>query len=356
MAGASKTDLIKQLTEGVAALTTTQEWERWLRAQRTFYHYSFGNTLLILRQFPEATQVAGFHSWRHLGRSVRKGEQGIAILAPVMRPQPEDDDDDDLSPVAFRIAYVFDVSQTEGEPLPEIAHRLDGDDPASASVLLEKVAAELGYSVTVTQLPGERNGDCAPELRRIRVSDRLAPAHQVKTLAHELAHAILHDGEVQDRGLEELEAESVAYIVCHELDLDSSAYSFGYLAVWGRGGDKATRAITASGQRITAAARQILDRLDARGRPQRPPGGLRPPGDEYHPVSLETGLSGPLRASDLSFLACLRCFGLASGVDRRLSGSRASRGRRHVYSCDPACLHRAGSVRRSSRASRSFVR
>ena len=105
---------------------------------------------------------------------------------------------------------------------------------------MEKVAAELGYSVTVTQLPGERNGDCAPELRRIRVSDRLAPAHQVKTLAHELAHAILHE-QFEERGLAELEAESVAYIVSHELDLDSSAYSFGYLATWGRGGDQATR-------------------------------------------------------------------------------------------------------------------
>ena len=182
------------------------------------------------------------------------------------RPEPEADDDDELSPVAFRIAYVFDVSQTDGEPLPEIAHHLDGDDPAGASVRLEKVAAELGYSVTVTQLPGERNGDCAPELRRIRISDRLAPAHQVKTLAHELAHAILHE-QFEDRGLAELEAESVAYIVCQELALDSSAYSFGYLAIWGRGGDTATRAITASGQRITAAARQILDRLEDRGRP-----------------------------------------------------------------------------------------
>ncbi len=267
MAGATKTDLIKQLTEGIAALTTTQQWERWLRARRAFHRYSFSNGLLILRQFPEASRVAGFQSWRQLGRSVRKGERGIAILAPIaQRPQAEDDDDDELSPVAFRIAYVFDVSQTDGEPLPEIAHRLNGDDPVGASVRLEKVAAELGFSVTVTQLPGERNGDCSHELRRIRVSDRLAPAHRVKTLAHELAHAILH-GDFEDRGLAELEAESVAYIVCQELALDSGAFSFGYLAGWARGGDEATRAITASGQRITAAARQILDRLDGDGRP-----------------------------------------------------------------------------------------
>jgi hypothetical protein len=183
-----KTDLTKQLTEGIAALTTTRQWERWLRAQRAFHRYSFGNTLLILRQFPEATRVAGFHGWRQLGRFVRKGEQGIAILAPVkMRPELQDNGDDELSPVAYRIAYVFDISKTGGEPLLEIACRLSGDDPAGASVRLEKVAAELGYSVAFTQLPGERNGDCAHELRRIRVSDRLAPAHRAKTLAHELA-------------------------------------------------------------------------------------------------------------------------------------------------------------------------
>jgi hypothetical protein len=267
MAGATKTDLIQQLTEGVTALTSSQQWRRWLRAQRSFHRYSFSNVLLILRQFPEASRVAGFHRWQVLGRFVRKGERGIAILAPVVhRPTTDDDSDDELSPVAFRIAYVFDVSETDGEPLPEIAQRLDGDDPAGASVRLEKVAAELGFSVTVTQLLGERNGDCSHELRRIRVSDRLAPAHQVKTLAHELAHAILHE-QFEDRGLAELEAESVAYIVCHELDLDSGAYSFGYLASWARGGDEATRAITASGQRITTAARQVLDHLDGSGRP-----------------------------------------------------------------------------------------
>jgi antirestriction protein ArdC len=267
MAAVSTTDLMKRLAEGIAALTTTEQWERWLRAQRTFHRYSFSNALLIIRQLPEATRVAGFHGWRQLGRFVRKGEPGIAILAPVVhRPRPEDDGDEEQSPVAYRTAYVFDVSQTDGESLPEIAHRLSGYDPAGASVHLEKVAAQLGYGVTVTQLPAGRNGDCAHELRLIRVSDRLAPAHQVKTLAHELAHAILH-GDFQDRALAELEAESVAYIVCQELVLDSGAYSFGYLASWGRGGDQAIRAITASGQRITAAARQILDGLEDRGRP-----------------------------------------------------------------------------------------
>jgi hypothetical protein len=268
MAAVTTTDLIKQLTEGVAALTTTEQWERWLRAQRSFHRYSFSNTLLILRQFPEATRVAGFHSWRQVGRFVRKGERGIAILAPVTRRVEAEENPDALMPVVtgFRAAYVFDVSQTEGEPLPEIVHRLDGDDPAGASVLLEKVAAGLGFSVTLTVLPGERNGDCSHEARRIRISDHLAPAHQVKTLAHELAHAILHE-RFEDRGLAELEAESVAYIVCQELALDSGTYSFGYLASWGHGGDQAIRAITASGQRITAAARQILDALEDRGRP-----------------------------------------------------------------------------------------
>jgi antirestriction protein ArdC len=269
MAHATTTDLIRKLTEGVAALTGTQQWERWLRAQRSFHRYSFSNVLLILRQCPDATQVAGFHRWHELGRFVRKGERGIAILAPVTRRVDADDDSDAAGlPVVtgFRPAYVFDVGQTDGEPLPEIARRLDGDDPAGVSVRLEKVAAELGFSVTDTQLPGERNGDCSHALRRIRIRDGIAPAQRVKTLAHELAHAILHE-QFEDRGLAELEAESVAYIVCHELALDSSAYSFGYLAIWGRSGDEATRAITASGGRIATAARQILGALEGDARP-----------------------------------------------------------------------------------------
>lgn len=265
------TDVIDQLRQGVATLTSTDQWTRWLRVQRRFHHYSWGNCLLILMQRPDATRVAGYHTWSSVGRQVRKGEHGIAILAPIVRRLRVEDEDEDGTgrvlvghPTAYRLARVFDIAQTEGESLPEIVSRLIGDDAGSRFAGLVNVAASLGYSVEVSELPGERNGDCTYEMKRIRVRVGLERAQAVKTLAHELAHAILHS-EVDCAGLTravaELEAESVAFVVCDDLGLDSSAYSFGYIATWAGCGDDADKAISASAQRINQAARTIIEQL-----------------------------------------------------------------------------------------------
>lgn len=263
-------DVIDQLRRGVARLTSTDEWTRWLRVQRRFHQYSFGNTLLILLQCPDATRVAGYHTWKTVGRQVRKGEHGIAILAPIVRPlEVEDRDGTERAltgqPIAFRLARVFDITQTDGEALPEIVSRLTGDSAGSRFAGLVSVAGALGYSVERSKLPGERNGDCTFDFRRLRIREGLEPAQSVKTLAHELAHAILHseaDCSGLTRTVAELEAESVAFVVCEDIGLDSSTYSFGYIASWAGGGENANKAISASAQRITKAARTILEQLE----------------------------------------------------------------------------------------------
>jgi hypothetical protein len=122
----------------------------------------------------------------------------------------------------------------------------------------------MGYSVVLTELPGATNGDCSFSIRRIRVECRNEPAQQVKTLAHELAHGLLHEG-TDDRPLAELEAESTAYLVCRSLGLDTAEYSFGYVACWAGGGPEAVARIKASGGRIQRAASLILDGLDESG-------------------------------------------------------------------------------------------
>jgi hypothetical protein len=145
-------------------------------------------------------------------------------------------------------------------------NRLTGDEAGSRFAGLVKVAGTLGYSVECSKLPGERNGDTTFELRRIRVRAGLEPAQSVKTLAHELAHAILHSEADQaslTRAVAELEAESVAFVVCDDLGLDTSAYSFGYIVSWAGGGDNADKAISASAQRINKAARTILEQLES---------------------------------------------------------------------------------------------
>jgi antirestriction protein ArdC len=257
-----RTHLLAQLSEGVSALATSDEWAHHLDVQSRFHQYSFGNVVLIATQLPEATRVAGFQAWRKLGRTVRKGERAIWILAPMrVRKVAEEGSGEDGVVAGFRYVPVFDISQTEGEDLPAVCRKLTGDEPALSFTRLAEAADLLGYSVESTQLPEGVNGDCSFELCRIRIELRNSPAQQVKTLAHEMAHALLHRHH-DNRRLAELEAESTAYVVCHHLGLDSGSYTFGYVATWAGGGDEAVAGIRASGSRIQGAAAAILDLLE----------------------------------------------------------------------------------------------
>ena len=259
-------EALERLAQGVAALITSRAWQAYLDTARRFHNYSFANILLIRAQVPEATRVAGFQAWKALGRTVRRGEHAIWILAPLTRRLAAEEEDDPAEKVrvimGFRAVSVFDVSQTDGEPLAELpCHRLSGDDPTGSYDRLRRFAHGLGYTVEEDYLPGEMNGDCNFALRRLRIEVRNDELQQAKSLAHELGHVLLHDGFPGSRELAELEAESVAYLVCDGLGLDSSSYSFGYVANWAGGGAGALAGIKASGRRVQSAARQILDGL-----------------------------------------------------------------------------------------------
>ena len=269
-AAVSRDDVLTRLAEGIRQLTTSEAWTTWLQTQSRFYRYSFGNVLLIASQRPDATQVAGFHCWKSLGRSVRKGSRGIAILAPVVRRLAvRDEESDDVSvvaaaPSAFRVVYVFDVADTEGRELPAVpCHPLRGDAPATLFERLAAVGESRGFSVRLDPMrDSAANGDTAFGERRIRVRETLSPAQQVKTLAHELGHSLLHGDGTTERALAELEAESVAFIVCQAVGIVSDEYTFGYVASW-MGGDAAAAeaALRAHGAGITRAARTILDEV-----------------------------------------------------------------------------------------------
>jgi len=266
MTSSRKEEVLTSLTDGIAALTSSSRWETWLRAQSRFHHYSFNNVILIQIQDPDATRVAGFHTWKALGRSVRKGEKAIWILAPMTRKVAADDAEqaDETKPGArvlsgFKPVPVFDIRQTDGEPLPEVCSRLQGDEPGVYTQLIA-VAHSIGYTVEEDYLTGA-NGDCSFTERRIRVEVRNDARQQVKTLAHELAHAMLHE-DFDSRPLAELEAESVAFIVMSTLGVNSEEYSFGYCASWARGGAVAVAAIRASATRIQGAANTIITMLD----------------------------------------------------------------------------------------------
>jgi antirestriction protein ArdC len=269
-AGITTEDLLEQLRTGIADLASSEAWVAWLCAARKFHRYSFSNQLLIALQRPDATQVGGYRKWQQFGRQVRKGEKGIAIIAPCVHKvrgttvDGDRQDETDVRVTGFTCAHVFDIAQTDGDPLPEICTQLLGDDPVDAFHMLETAARALDFTVDVVPLSDSLNGDCNHAIHRIRVSADVSPMQRVKTLSHEIAHAWLHGPDRvpadMPRGVKELEAESVAYIVCQEFGIDSSQYTFGYVAGWA--GDCASNAISTSAHRIAQAARVILDLLE----------------------------------------------------------------------------------------------
>jgi len=263
-------EAITRLDAGIAELSTSEGWARWLRTQSRFHRYSWGNVFLIAAQTGgAATRVAGFHTWKALGRSVRKGEKAIWILAPIARKiRTEDEETGEETTrrvvTGFRGAAVFDVAQTDGEPLAEPVTKLDGDAPAELWDRLESVARAHRYTVYQYTPTNGANGFTDPAGSRIVVDQKMAPAMRCKTLAHELGHMLLHAehgcaGTCRD--VAELEAESVAFCVLSKAGIDAGGYSFGYVLHWQGGSKEASDTLRKSAERIAAAAREIIGRV-----------------------------------------------------------------------------------------------
>jgi hypothetical protein len=260
--------LLSQLEDGIATLTTSEAWHDYLAFQSRFHHYSYGNVLLIAAQYADATQVAGFRSWQRVNRGVRRGEKAIWILAPMVgkaETNVRENDRQEKVIRGFRYVAVFDIAQTEGDEPPTVCQKLAGTDDAGAYERFMAVADAIGFRVVDHRFSDGTNGDCSWPDRRIRIEGDNAPAQRVKTLVHEIAHALLHET-VKDRALAELEAESTAYVVCRAIGMDTGAYSFGYVATWSGGGEAALAQIKSSCGRIQTAATRILDGGESRRR------------------------------------------------------------------------------------------
>lgn len=257
----------------VEALTSSDGWKAWLASRRHFHRYSLSNQLLVAMQLPAATRVAGFRAWLKLGYCVRRGETALRIWVPippsnkaleawkragaVPRDKPR---------THFKLGPVFDRCQVEELPPPAVPVPLDppirdvaGDDLAWAWRLLVGLAGEIGSEVVVEQIPRGAGGFYVPETRSISINAANSVNHQVKTLIHELGHALLRakvdvDDSPFSYSEEELVVESVAFTVCGSIGLDTNGYSIPYLASWSQ---------TASLETIEQAAATI-DRLAKR--------------------------------------------------------------------------------------------
>lgn len=270
----TKTDeLLDTLHAGIEALTTTETWTAWLAIAARFHTYSLNNQILIWTQNPDATRVAGYRAWTRLGRQVRRGEKGLRILAPCTYNTTDDTTGEETRVVrGFRSVAVFDISQTDGDPLPEAPVRtLTGTAPNLFRHQLAALIRAEGFTCTRGPMPNghaQANGLTDWGTRTVTVRDDLTDAQAAKTTAHELAHVLLHQPGTRstwgtpptDRGTREIEAESVAYLVCAHAGLDASDYSFGYVAGWASGD---LDAIRATAERVTTCSHAVIERLDA---------------------------------------------------------------------------------------------
>lgn len=259
-----------QLRESLHALVTSEDWQQALAVAARFHDYSFANTLLIWSQAVSRgfhpSRVAGYRTWQKLGRQVRRGERGLGILAPVIRKIEVTDSEEERTVVGFRVVHVFDLSQTEGEPLPEVRTTLvEGDLPAQWGKVTELID-ESGFSLQVADVErlGEANGITDWRKHEVVVRADLPGAQRFKTAVHELAHISLHQpnsqGRPNCRGIVEVEAESVAYMICAALGVDTTGYSLPYVASWS-GGD--LDKVTATADRVIRCAHQVITHLEA---------------------------------------------------------------------------------------------
>ncbi len=258
-------ELMEKLEKGVIDIFESDKYKSYLEYVSKFYSYSINNLVLIFLQNPNATRVAGYNTWKSkFNRTVKKGEKGIKIIAPIVYKDKKNDkadneSEDEKSFVYFKTTTVFDVSQTEGEELPSLVKKLDSDN--------DNFYKYIDVLMQVSPVPilfeeYKHNGAYFLEDKKIIINKNLSQEQTLKTVIHEISHSMLHFEVNKDKckRTKEVEAESIAYIVSNYLGIDSSSYSFGYVASWSR--DKELKELKASLDVILKASKEIITNID----------------------------------------------------------------------------------------------
>ncbi len=283
-------ELSDKLERGLTELFNSESYKNYLSTMSKFHNYSFNNTLLIAMQKPEASLVAGYKAWqKNFERHVNKGEKAIRILAPA--PYKIKEERDKIDPVtqeiildrdgnpqkeeveitipAFRAVSVFDVSQTDGKPIPQLEAKELLSDVEGYQDMIHAVEAVSPVPIEMEEIAGESKGYFDREARRIAVQENMSESQTLKTMIHEVAHSKLHNHnkEVEqyeqarkDRNTKEVEAESIAYTVCQHFGVDTSEYSFGYIAGWSSGKD--TKELKSSMDTIRRTASELITGIE----------------------------------------------------------------------------------------------
>ncbi|RJW53981.1 hypothetical protein DXC92_01560 [Clostridiales bacterium TF09-2AC] len=278
-------DKIKELTEkleaGIKEVFESSRYREFLATMNKFHNYSYNNSLLIHLQNPEASYVAGYKTWETMGRYVRRGEKGITIFAPcpykVKKAVEVLDDktgqvkrdshgnpiteEKEIQYASFKAISIFDISQTEGKPLPRLAEELQGEIP-DYMILMDSVKDIAPVPIRFESWDGVKKGHYDLGIKEIVIKSGMSELQTVKTAIHETAHSILHKdyAHIKDSATMEVEAESTAFIVCQHLGLDTSDYSFGYLAGWSS--NKELPELKSSLQTIQRTSHEVIESLD----------------------------------------------------------------------------------------------
>ena len=260
-------DSVEALAKAVDDVRASATFQAYLNVQARFHHYSWHNSMLIMMQAPSASRVAGFQTWKKLGRFVRKGERGIMIFAPCpfhRESTNEAGESESINGVFFKAVHVFDVAQTDGKELPDVDCPIVDSDASALLNSLERVALKRSIAVKFEALDGKGFGYATDKGASIVIDNTHPTGQQAKTFAHELAHCALHFGKSDGattltRNMAELEAESIAYVVCQHFGLDTTIRSSAYIALW-QGDSKGLRA---SLERIASTARAIIDDVES---------------------------------------------------------------------------------------------
>ena len=278
-------EITDQIEQGIQDLFNSEKYKKYLNTMSKFHDYSPNNIILIAMQNPDARYVAGYQSWKkNFERNVKKGEKGIRIIAPapyqitvnqevkdsqgnsVIGPngKPETQEVKMKIP-AYRIVTVFDVSQTDGKELPKIVHELSGN-VKNYDLFMNAVKEISPVPIEYANISSGAKGYFSSANQKIVLKNGMSEMQTAKTMIHELAHSKLHDAlnnpniSEKDRRTKEVEAESIAYTVCQYYGLDTSEYSFGYIATWSS--DKELPELKKSLDTIRSTAANIINGID----------------------------------------------------------------------------------------------
>ena len=283
--GKDMDSIMKSLESGVSDFFTSEKYGEYLKTMTKFHRYSFNNTLLIAMQRPEATLVTGYRNWQSMGRQVKKGEKGITILAPAPKKQKKAQAlyDQNQMPVLdeqgnqkyeevevviprFKATTVFDIDQTEGEPIQTIAPEELTEAVQDFDLFMQAITDISPVPIRFDEIEGSAKGYYDNANKEIVIRKGMSESQTIKTAIHECGHAMLHDRDLmlasgikKDRETKEVEAESVAYSVCSAFQIETSDYSFPYIAGWSSGRDM--KELRSSMDTIRQTAGKMVDDL-----------------------------------------------------------------------------------------------